>query len=126
MLHPDEAWSRIAARCSPLSEERIARRSALGRVLARPLAASVDVPAADVSAMDGYTAAGPVRAGDRRQVTATIAAGDPPGHELSPPAVARIMTGAPVPRGADRVIPIEATDGGRDEVVFHAEAGPGD
>ncbi len=126
MLHPDEAWSRIAARCSPLPEERIARRSALGRVLARPLAASVDVPAADVSAMDGYTAAGPVRAGDRRQVTATIAAGDPPGHELSPPAVARIMTGAPVPHGADRVIPIEATDGGRDEVVFHAEAGPGD
>ncbi|HYU31339.1 MAG TPA: gephyrin-like molybdotransferase Glp [Thermoanaerobaculia bacterium] len=126
MLHPDEAWSRIAARCSRLPEESVARRNARGRVLARPLAARVDVPAADVSAMDGYAAAGPVHAGERRSVTATIAAGDPPGHELAPPAVARIMTGAPVPRGADRVIPVEATDGGRDAVVFQAEAGPGD
>jgi molybdenum cofactor synthesis domain-containing protein len=49
-----------------------------------------------------------------------IAAGDPPGFELAPPAVVRIMTGAPVPPGADRVIPIEATDGGREEVVFRA------
>lgn len=126
MLHPDEVWSRIAARCGPLPEERAARRGACGRVLARPLAATVDVPAADVSAMDGYALAGPVRAGERRRVAAMIAAGSPPGLELAPPAVARIMTGAPVPLGADRIIPVEATDGGRDEVEFRAEAGPGD
>jgi molybdopterin molybdotransferase len=126
MLHPDEAWARIAGRCSPLPAERIARRAANGRVLAHPLAATVDVPAADVSAMDGYALAGPVRAGERRPVAATIAAGDAPGHELAPHAVARIMTGAPVPRGADRVLPVEATDGGREEVLFRAEAGPGD
>jgi molybdopterin molybdotransferase len=126
MLHPDEAWSRIAGFCAPLPGEPIVRRAAHGRVLARPLAATVDVPAADVSAMDGYAAAGPVRIGERRPVAAMIAAGAPPGFELAPPAVARIMTGAPVPRGADRVIPVEATDGGRDEVVFRAEARPGD
>ena len=126
MLHPDEVWSRIAARCQPLPEERIARRSGHGRVLARPLAATVDVPAADVSAMDGYALAGPVRAGERRPVAAMIPAGAPPGYRLSPPSVVRIMTGAPVPLGADRVIPVEATDGGRDEVEFRAEAGPGD
>lgn len=129
MLHPDEAWRRIAERCPPLPEEWTARRPADGRVLrvlTRPLAATVDVPAADVSAMDGYAAAGPVRAGERRRVAATIAAGDPPGFELTPPEVARIMTGAPVPRGADRVIPVEATDGGQEEALFRAEAGPGD
>jgi molybdopterin molybdotransferase len=76
--------------------------------------------------MDGYAAAGPVHAGERRRVAALIAAGDPPGRELSGSEIARIMTGAPVPRGADRIIPVEATDGGRDEVVFRAEAGPGD
>ena len=130
MLHPDEAWARIAARCPPLSEAPVARREALGRVLTRPLAATVDVPAADVSAMDGYALPGPVRAGERRRVSTTIVAGVAPGFELEPPLVARIMTGAPVPRGADRIIPVEATEAVRnaetDEVTFRAEAGPGE
>jgi molybdopterin molybdotransferase len=126
MLPPAEAWSRIAARLSALPEEKIARRSARGRRLARPLAATVDVPAADVSAMDGYAAGGPVEPGARRDVTGIIAAGDLPGAVLAPPAVVRIMTGAPVPLGADRVIPVEATDGGRETVLFRAAAAPGD
>src|ERR1700704_3150042 len=107
MLQPDEAWRLIARRCSPLPEEEVERRAAAGMVLARPLAATVDVPAADVSAMDGYALPGPVPAGEPRPVAATIAAGDPPGAVLEPPAVARIMTGAPVPHGADRVVPVE-------------------
>lgn len=122
MLHPDEAWQRIAERLAPLPEEWIERRAATGRVLARDLAAAVDVPAADVSAMDGYAVAGEVRPGDRRAVVTTIAAGDPPGFALAPAAVARIMTGAPLPLGADRVVPVEATDGGREEVAFQAPA----
>jgi molybdopterin molybdotransferase len=119
-LPPDEAWLRIAGRLRPLPEEEVERRAAAGRVLARDLAATVDVPATDVSAMDGYAVFGEVRPGERRPVAGTVAAGDPPGFELVPPAAVRIMTGAPVPRGADRVIPIEATDGGREQVVFRA------
>lgn len=126
MLHPDEAWQRIADRCRPLPEEAAGRGAAAGRILARDLAATVDVPAADVSAMDGYALGGPVPPGEPRRVAATVFAGDPPGLVLEPPAVARIMTGAPVPRGADRVIPVEASDGGREVVIFRAEAGPGD
>ncbi len=125
-LPPDEAWRRIAERLRPLAAEPVERRAAAGRVLAHDLAATVDVPAADVSAMDGYAVAGEVRPGERRPVVATVAAGDPPGFKLVPPAVARIMTGAPVPRGADRVIPVEATDGGREEVVFQAGTSPGE
>ncbi len=125
MLTPEQAWRAIAAHLSPLPAEELPRRQAAGRVLARPLEARVDVPAADVSAMDGYAVAGPVAAGERRPVAATIAAGDAPGFTLPPAAVARIMTGAPVPAGADRVIPVEATDGGREVVTFAAAAEPG-
>jgi len=126
ILHPDEAWRRIAERVRPLPEEATERRAAAGRVLARDLAATVDVPGGDVSAMDGYAVAGEIRAGESRPVAGTVAAGDAPGFELHPPAVARIMTGAPVPRGADRVIPIEATDGGREEALFDSGTSPGE
>jgi molybdopterin molybdotransferase len=108
-ISPEEAWERIAARLSPLAGERAPRREAAGRVLAEALAATVDVPAADVSAMDGYALAGEVTPGERRPVIATIAAGDPPGLALPAGKAARIMTGAPMPLGADRVVPVEAT-----------------
>jgi molybdopterin molybdotransferase len=120
LLSPDDAWQRISERLRPLPEEETARRASAGRVLARDLAATVDVPGEDVSAMDGYAISGEVRPGERRPVAGMLAAGDPPGFELRPPAVVRIMTGAPVPRGADRVVPIEITDGGREEVAFRA------
>src|SRR5215218_567355 len=122
MIHPDEAWQRIAARLTPLAPETLPRRSAQGRVLAQSLTATVDVPGLDVSAMDGYALPGPVPPGEPRPVAGTIVAGDAPGFRLSPPAVARIMTGAPVPLGADRVVPIEQSDGGDKTVVFEAEA----
>jgi len=109
IISPEEAWERIAARLAPLACERVARRAAAGRVLAEALAATVDVPAADVSAMDGYALAGEVVPGERRPVAATIAAGDPPGLSLPAGQAARIMTGAPLPLGADRVVPVEAT-----------------
>ncbi len=118
LIPPDEAWRRIDARISPLPAEAVARRAAVGRVLARGLAATVDVPAADVSAMDGYALAGEVRPGDERVVAGTVAAGDPPGFGLPAGEAARIMTGAPVPAAADRVIPVEQTDGGRERVTF--------
>lgn len=126
MIHPNEAWQRIEERLSPLPGTSVPRGSAAGRILARPLAATVDVPGTDVSAMDGYALAGPVPPGEPRPVATTIVAGDPPGYDLRPPAVARIMTGAPVPLGADRIVPVEQSDGGRETVTFRAEARAGD
>jgi molybdopterin molybdotransferase len=125
LLVPEEAWQRIAERVAPLGAELIGRRQAMGRRLARGLAATVDVPAADVSAMDGYAVAGEIRPGDVLPVAGTLAAGASPGFELAPGTAARIMTGAPVPRGADRVIQVEKTDGGRERVTFQGgvEAG---
>lgn len=125
MLPPEEAWCLIDAHLAPLPSEALPRRAATGRVLARPLAARVDVPAADVSAMDGYAVLGDVATGDSRPVATTIAAGAAPGFTLPAGAAARIMTGAPIPAGADRVIPVELTESAvRESVTFRAGVPP--
>ncbi|HEX2465633.1 MAG TPA: gephyrin-like molybdotransferase Glp [Thermoanaerobaculia bacterium] len=117
MLPPGEAWHRIEPYARPLSAESMPRRSAAGRVLAEDLLASVDVPGGDVSAMDGYALAGDVAAGAALPVVGTIAAGAAPGARLASGAALRIMTGAPIPDGADRVVPIEDTDRGKERVT---------
>ena len=111
MIDPREAWSRLEPYLDPLEGVEVARRAAAGRVLARPLAATVDVPAQDVSAMDGFALTGAPPLGAELPVGGMIVAGEAPGARIEPagdlPGVVRIMTGAPVPAGADRVIPVE-------------------
>ncbi|KGN30217.1 molybdopterin molybdenumtransferase [Knoellia sinensis KCTC 19936] len=95
----------------PLSES-------LGRVLAADVVAAVDLPGFENSAMDGYA----VRAADVAgaapgspvflDVHGDIRAGDTRPHELRAGAAMRIMTGAPMPAGADAVVPVEDSDGG--------------
>ncbi|HUF78602.1 MAG TPA: molybdopterin molybdotransferase MoeA, partial [Thermoanaerobaculia bacterium] len=127
MLPPEDAWRRLEPHLRPLPAVTLPRRKALGRVLARPLTATVDVPAADVSAMDGFALGGPAARGVPLPVAGTVAAGEAPGRRLAEASVLRIMTGAPVPDGVDRVIPVErarVTDEGK-TVIFEApgEAG---
>lgn len=110
MIPPDEAWLRIENHLRPLPTEGVSRRLAAGRVLASPLSATVDVPGLDVSAMDGYALPGPVTSGTRLEVSGCIAAGAPPGPPLEPGKAVQIMTGAPIPEGTDRVVPVELTD----------------
>ena len=129
MLDPREAWSRLKPHLEPLGPVPVPRREAAGRVLAAPLAATVDVPASDVSAMDGFAVAGE-RGADPLPVAGMVAAGDPPGRRLVEGTALRIMTGAPLPEGADRVIPVEraeveeADDG--ETVRFDGPGSPGD
>jgi molybdopterin molybdotransferase len=117
VIPPETAWLRLEPHLEPLPPTRLARRLARESVLAEPIAATVDIPPADVSAMDGYAVNGEV-AGDRRPVVGTVAAGDPPDADCPAGAAMRIMTGAPVPAGADRVVPVELTDGGAETVAF--------
>lgn len=129
MIRPETAWTRIEEVLEPLPAETLPRRTAGGRALARPLAATVDVPAADVSAMDGFAPEGAPPLGRPVPVAGLVAAGDAPGRGVPADGVLRIMTGAPVPRGADRVIPVERTrTAGTDPetVVFEDAGGPGD
>ena len=79
----------------------------IGRVLARDVVSPIDHPPFDNSQMDGYAVrAADVVASARMPVAAPIAAGQATGT-LAPGTVAPIMTGAPIPRGADAVIQIE-------------------
>jgi len=111
-----EALSLILARVSTLTAEEVALSDALGRVLASPAVAEDDLPPFANSSMDGYA----VRASDlssanpetpvRLHVVGDIAAGANPTVEIGAGTAARIMTGAPLPQGADAVVPVEDTD----------------
>lgn len=92
-----------------------------GHVCAADVPAAVALPRFDHAAMDGYAvrAADVVGAADgsvQLPVAGVVAAGDATQPELAPGTAWRIMTGAPVPRGADAVVPFEWTDRGADRV----------
>lgn len=126
MLSVGEASARILAGIHPLSVERVPLLDAAGRVLATSVSAPLTIPAWDNSAMDGYA----VRASDIASASAespvslrvleTIAAGAFPSHVVEPGTAIRIMTGAPMPEGADSVVRVEDTDGGTTRVEIRS------
>ena len=112
MLEIDEAQQIVlrTVRRMPVVEAPL--RDALGLVLAEDVAADADAPPFDKSAMDGFA----VRAADLAelpatlQVIETIPAGRMPQREVGAGQVSRIMTGAPIPDGADTVVMVEHTE----------------
>ena len=122
MLKIAEASERILADIRPLEIETVPLRQALGRVLAEDIVATVTMPPWSNSSMDGYAVRSaditPVMTGERvrLRVVGTIAAGDFAKRPLKRGEAMRIMTGAPVPDGADSVIRKEDTDGGSEKV----------
>src|SRR5690606_17492183 len=116
-----------------LAALRVTRRTrqvpledALGRVLAAPVTAREAVPRFDNAAMDGYA----VRHADLREgatlaVVGECAAGAVPTAPVVEGAAVRIMTGAPMPGGADTVVPLELTDDGRERVTVREVPAPG-
>ncbi|MBW8481704.1 molybdotransferase-like divisome protein Glp [Actinomadura parmotrematis] len=109
----------------------LALLEAAGSVLAEPVAAPVPLPPFDNSAMDGYAVVAADVAGASDDdpavlpVIGDIAAGDGGVTALRPGLTARIMTGAPLPAGADAVVPVEWTDGGTATVRVTRPAPPG-
>jgi molybdopterin molybdotransferase len=91
--------------------EKLALRSALGRVLAEDIVSSINVPAHDNSAMDGYALRGSDLGNDALtlQVVGTALAGASSGGVVEAGQCLRIMTGAPMPAGCDTVVPQEFT-----------------
>ncbi|MBW8767219.1 MAG: molybdopterin molybdotransferase MoeA [Geodermatophilales bacterium] len=114
----EEHQAAVAALLSPLPEETVPLAAAHGRVLARDVVARVALPGFDNSAMDGYAArwAEVARGPVRLPVADDIPAGRTDVAPLAPGTVQRIMTGAPLPAGADVVVPVELTDGRTDLV----------
>lgn len=115
-LHVDEALARILDSATPLPPGRVAATDALWRALSSPVAATATLPPWDNSAMDGYAVRGAEVDGaspDRPvtlTVTGVIRAGSDRGPEVRVGEAVRIMTGAPVPPGADTIVRVEDTD----------------
>lgn len=123
MLTVPEASARILEHIAPLAIERVPLLDALGMVLAESVRAPMTLPAWDNSAMDGYA----VQGADIDSATAerpatlrvleTVAAGRFATQPVRSGEAIRIMTGAPLPDGADTVVRVEDTDGGTAQVL---------
>jgi molybdopterin molybdotransferase len=127
MIDYGDAVREIVARVRSLPGEAVPLASALGRTLARDIRAGGNVPPFDKATMDGYA----VRAGDtdkgvELEVTEDLPAGRVSRRQLGPGQAARIMTGAPLPRGADAVVMVEDTEETDDRVRILRPVKPGD
>ena len=131
MITYTEALERLLASARPIEEvETIPLLYSTGRILAENVASPIDVPGWDNSQMDGYA----VRAADwaaaseaapvALPVSERIAAGSV-GAALEPGACARIFTGAPIPEGADAVVPQENVERTAEGAVFRQPAAAG-
>jgi molybdopterin molybdotransferase len=123
-LSVQEASATILAGIHALEAERIPLRDAFGRVLADDVLSPIDHPPWDNSSMDGYA----VRAADiafatesnpvTLPVLETVRAGQRASQSVAPRTAIRIMTGAPIPDGANTVIRVEDTDAGEQWVAI--------
>ncbi|MGF7234885.1 MAG: gephyrin-like molybdotransferase Glp [Frankia sp.] len=127
----DEHLRDVLAAVGPLEPVATGLGEAHGCVLAQDVHASVALPGFDNSAMDGYA----VRAADlvgaseaepvRLPVVGDIPAGTATLPTVGPGEAARIMTGAPLPPGADAIVQVEFTDGAMGTVAVHQPVQPG-
>jgi len=131
MVSVDAHVADVAALVRPLDPIELPLAEAEGCVLAADLEARYPLPSFDNSAMDGYA----VRAADvagasadepvTLPVTGEVAAGDTGAYAVAPGQCVRIMTGARMPGGADAVVQVEWTDGGRTKVAIRRPAEKG-
>ncbi len=116
MLSVEEAYERIAASFSRLDPVEVPLLESLGQVLASDVYSPLDLPPLTNSAMDGYAVRGEDIQGAGAdsprtlEVIGLVAAGSVSDDIVRPGTSIRIMTGAPIPDGADTVVPFEETD----------------
>ena len=141
MISVEQALEKILSNIDVLGEEQRPILDCLGQVLAEDIYADINVPPLDNSAFDGYVVRSEDISGASRQhprflrIIDTIYAGSIPKREVEPGTAIRIMTGAPIPKGADCVVKFEDTDETRrkgsadqqspDEIGILNEAKPG-
>ena len=121
MRSVEEAQQEMLSYFNVLPTERVALGAALGRTLAEDIRADMDVPPFANSAMDGYAVQGKDLANAEAlvlKVVGEVPAGGVADKPVEPGTAMRIMTGAPMPLGADTVVPFEETDEGRPDSLF--------
>ena len=132
MITVEEHFSRIVATVRRLPSIGLNLLDAQGCVLAQDVTSEVPLPGFTNSAMDGYAvhAADLAAASEEAPVTLPVVHDIPAGNtqalSLAPGQSMRIMTGAPMPHGADSVVPVERTDGGLAKVTISASVSVGD
>ena len=116
LLPVKDAIERILAPFHPLEKIHIPLDEAVGRILAEDIRATTDIPPFDNSSMDGFAllASDVTQAGATTPITLVVVddipAGKMPKKEIVRGETARIMTGAPLPLGANAIVPVEETD----------------
>ncbi|PKB83756.1 MAG: hypothetical protein BZY88_01575 [SAR202 cluster bacterium Io17-Chloro-G9] len=116
MLSVEDAYERVMAYFSPLEPEESPLMQAMGRVLAEDIYSPLNLPPLANSAMDGYAVLGKDIEGAGKnspvqlEVIGLVAAGQVSSQRVTKGNAIRIMTGAPIPTGADTVVPFEETD----------------
>ncbi len=141
MISVEEARARILHGIAPLEAVEVPLLEALGQTLAGEVRSSLDIPPLPNTGMDGYAVRavdteGATPASPRKlRITGYLAAGGVYEGSVGPGEAVRIMTGAPIPAGADAVVPFEETDeqeqtapwreGPRRGVRIDVEARPG-
>ncbi len=116
MISVEQALDKILSCIDVLGEEQRPILDAMGQVLAEDIYSTIDIPPLDNSAMDGYAVRSEDTRGASRQsprflrVIDTVIAGSIPKCGVEPGTAIRIMTGAPIPEGADSVVRFEDTD----------------
>ena len=120
MLSVEEALAQILSRVRPLATERVDLLSGLGRVLAEPVRSTRIIPPWPNSSMDGYAVrAADTRPGGALTVVGRVVAGALPQRPIGAGEAMRIFTGAPLPDGADAVVPQEDVDASEPKVTLH-------
>ncbi len=134
VLDRDEAEARwrSALELATIPPETVALDQALGRVIADDIRSEIDVPGFDRSNMDGFAVRAEDTYGAEEQTPVhlvlnpeTIATGIVPSEEVRAGSATSIATGGMLPRGADAVIPVEATDLDGDRVLLRRAVTPG-
>ena len=122
----EDARKIILDHSSILGPERVALLESTGRVLAADLASPRDLPSWDNSAMDGYAfRAADASLGAPLRLAGYIPAGAPGTEAVAPGTAAKILTGAPLPPGADTVVPFEESEERDGAVVLRTPVRPG-
>jgi molybdopterin molybdotransferase len=128
LLSVEEALQRLLAGARAVEQvETVPTVAATGRVLAAPQTSTLDVPPLDNTSMDGYAvrSADCRSGGTRLRIAQRIPAGAV-GEPLLPGTAARIFTGAPIPPGADAVVPQEQCETAGDDVIVKHVPAPGE
>ena len=128
LIHPEftEARDLLFSRAAPVDTERVSLLACAGRILAEDLIAEANIPAFDRSPYDGYAFRSADTAGASRGAPVTlrileeVAAGGVPTKPVTPGTATKILTGAPIPPGADCVINYEVTEYTAERVTLFA------